>query len=245
VAGFVVEPIGGASTGALVPPEGYFDLVQDICRRHGVMLILDEVMTGYGRTGKLFASEHWDVQPDLVALSKGMGSGYYPLGAVLARRDIVDPVLKGGGFAHGFTSAGNPMACAVGLEVLNITLERDLPGNAAARGEELLAGLHDLAKRHPIIGEVRGRGLLTAIELVRDRDSRQPFDPSQGVNTLLTDEAFARGLIIYPRRPVNGLWGDHVLIAPPLIVTSREIETILERLDLALEAAESRLKPGS
>jgi adenosylmethionine-8-amino-7-oxononanoate aminotransferase len=245
VAGFVVEPIGGASTGALVPPEGYFELVQEICRRHGVMLILDEVMTGFGRTGKLFASEHWDVRPDLVALSKGMGSGYYPLGAVLTRRDIVDPVLKGGGFAHGFTSAGNPMACAVGLEVLNITLERDLPGNAAARGEELLAGLRDLAKGHPIIGEVRGKGLLTAIELVQDRESRQPFDPGQGVNTLLTDEAFARGLIIYPRRPINGLWGDHVLVAPPLIVTSREIETILERLDLALEAAESRLKPGS
>ncbi len=241
VAGFVVEPVGGASTGALVPPEGYFDIVQDICRRHQVMLILDEVMTGYGRTGKLFGYEHWDVRPDLIALSKGMGAGYFPLGAVLARKDIVDPVLKSGGFAHGFTSAGNPMACAVGLEILNITLERDLPGNAAARGAELLQGLHDLAARHPIIGQVRGKGLLTAIELVQDRASKAPFPPGQGANTLVTDHAFDQGLIVYPRRPINGLRGDHVLVAPPLIVTSQEIGTILDRLDRALGRTESRL----
>ena len=241
VAGFVVEPVGGASTGALVPPDGYFDLIQETCRKHGVMLILDEVMTGYGRTGKLYGHEHWDVQPDFIALSKGMGAGYFPLGAVLTRRDIVDPVLQSGGFAHGFTSAGNPMACAVGLEVLNITLEQDLPGNAAARGEELLQGLHDLAGQHPIIGEVRGKGLLTAIELVRDRGSKAPFPPGRGVNTLLTDLAFDQGLIVYPRRPINGLRGDHVLVAPPLIVTSQEIDMILDRLDKALGATESRL----
>jgi adenosylmethionine-8-amino-7-oxononanoate aminotransferase len=235
VAAFVVEPIGGASTGALVPPDEYFAVIQDICRKYKVMLILDEVMTGFGRTGSMFALEHWDVSPDIVALSKGMGSGYIPLGGVVTRKEIVDPILAGGGFMHGFTSAGNPMACAVGLEVLSIIKEDDLAANARDRGNELLAGLRDLAKQHPIIGQVRGMGLLTAIELVQDRDSRSPFPPEKGMNTLLTREAASQGLIIYPRRPINGLRGDHVLIAPPLIVSKKQVQEILSRLDRALE----------
>jgi adenosylmethionine-8-amino-7-oxononanoate aminotransferase len=234
VAAFVVEPIGGASTGALVPPDEYFAFIQDICRKYKVMLILDEVMTGFGRTGSMFALEHWDVSPDIVALSKGMGSGYIPLGGVVTRKEIVDPILAGGGFMHGFTSAGNPMACAVGLEVLSIIKEDDLAANARDRGNELLAGLRDLAKQHPIIGQVRGMGLLTAIELVQDRDSRSPFPPEKGMNTLLTREAASQGLIIYPRRPINGLRGDHVLIAPPLIVSKKQVQEILSRLDRAL-----------
>ena len=234
VAAFIVEPIGGASTGALVPPDDYFAVIQDICRKYKIMLILDEVMTGFGRTGAMFAMEHWGVQPDIVALSKGMGSGYIPLGGVVTRKEIVDPILAGGGFMHGFTSAGNPMACAVGLEVLSILKEEDLSANAGERGQELLSGLLFLATRHPIIGQVRGKGLLTAIELVQDRATRTPFAPEKGMNSLLTQEAAKQGLIIYPRRPIYGLRGDHVLIAPPLIVSKEQVQEILRRLDRAL-----------
>ena len=234
VAAFVLEPIGGASTGALVPPDDYFAVIQNICSKYNIMLILDEVMTGFGRTGAMFAMEHWDVQPDIVALSKGMGSGYIPLGAVVTRKEIVDPILAGGGFMHGFTSAGNPMACAVGLEVLRILKDQKLAANARERGQELLAGLRELAQGHPIIGQVRGKGLLTAIELVQDRDTRSPFPPEKGMNSLLTQEASKQGLIIYPRRPMNGLFGDHVLIAPPLIVSKEQVQEILRRLDRAL-----------
>ena len=234
VAAFIVEPIGGASTGALVPPDDYFAVIQDICRKYKIMLILDEVMTGFGRTGAMFAMEHWGVQPDIVALSKGMGSGYIPLGGVVTRKEIVDPILAGGGFMHGFTSAGNPMACAVGLEVLSILKEEDLSANAGERGQELLSGLRFLATRHPIIGQVRGKGLLTAIELVQDRATRTPFAPEKGMNSLLTQEAAKQGLIIYPRRPIYGLRGDHVLIAPPLIVSKEQVQEILRRLDRAL-----------
>jgi adenosylmethionine-8-amino-7-oxononanoate aminotransferase len=239
VAAFVAEPVGGASTGALVPPEEYFGIVQAICRRYGVMLILDEVMTGFGRTGKMFAYEHWGVEADIVALAKGMTAGYYPLGAVVARDRIVEEVVGKGGFMHGFTYAGNPMACAVGLEVFDIILENDLPDNAARVGNHLKAGLTQLAERHPIIGQVRGRGLLLAIELVQDRATRRPFAAEHQIGLLLTDTAFAQGLIIYPRRPIHGLAGDHVLIAPPLTVTVAESDEILNRLEQALVKLES------
>lgn len=234
VAAFVVEPVGGASTGALVPPEEYFGIIRDICDRYGILLILDEVMTGFGRTGKLFAYEHWQVEADIVALSKGMASGYYPLGAIMARDSIVQSVLNKEGFPHGHTYAGNPMACAVGLSVLERIIGDDLCNNAAVMGERLKEGLHQLANKFPIIGEVRGRGLLTSLEFVQDRESRTPFPGKLQVNSMVTAAAFAEGLIIYPRRPINGLAGDHVLIAPPLIVSAGQVDEILTRLDTAL-----------
>ena len=236
VAAFIAEPVGGASTGALVPPEGYFAVIRDICDRYGILLILDEVMTGFGRTGKFFAYEHWNLRPDIIALSKGMASGYYPLGAVMAGNDLVESVLAGGGFPHGHTYAGNPMACAVGLAVLDRIVGDKLVENAAETGGLLLSGLKQLAERHPVIGEVRGRGLLTALEFVADRQSRTPFANNDQVFNLVTREAFSRGLIIYPRKSINGLAGDHVLIAPPLTVTTEQIHEILERLDDTLTA---------
>jgi adenosylmethionine-8-amino-7-oxononanoate aminotransferase len=242
VAAFVAEPIGGASTGALVPPDGYFDVVQEVCRRHGVLLVLDEVMTGFGRTGKLFAYEHWQVEADVVALSKGMSSGYFPLGAVLSRSSIVEEVVSKGGFSHGFTYAGNPMACAVGLEVLNVITEMDLPGNAERKGRLLKSGLEALAERSPLIGQVRGKGLLLAIELVAERDTRGVFPADRQAAQLLTDEAFEEGLIIYPRRSIHGLAGDHVLIAPPLIVTESECHEIVHRLEKALSVCREKLQ---
>lgn len=231
VAAFIAEPIGGASTGALVPPKEYFSIIREICDRYGILLILDEVMTGFGRTGKLFAYEHWNLQPDIVALSKGMASGYYPLGAVIASNALVEAVLSGGGFPHGHTYAGNPMACAVGLTVFERITDDHLVENSAEMGKLLLKGLQALADRHAIIGEVRGRGLLTALEFVQDRESRTPFANEHQVFNLVTQQAFARGLIIYPRKSINGLAGDHVLIAPPLIVNAAQIDEIVTRLD--------------
>jgi len=238
VAAFIAEPIGGASTGALVPPEEYFGIVQEICRRYDIMLILDEVMTAFGRTGKLFGYEHWQVEADIIALSKGMAAGYFPLGAIMARDTIVKEVVDRSGFAHGFTYAGNPMACAVGLEVFNIINEEKLPDNAAETGSVLKAGLKDLAGRHPLIGDVRGRGLLLAIELVKDVQTREPFPAELNVGQRLTDIAYEEGLIIYPRRPIQGLAGDHVLVAPPLILTLAQVDEIIARLEGALKRLE-------
>jgi len=235
VAAFVVEPIGGASTGALVPPEDYFTVIQGICRKYGIFLILDEVMTGFGRTGRLFAYEHWNIEADIVALSKGMAAGYYPLGAIMTRNNIVDEVVSKGGFAHGHTYSGNPMACAIGLEVFRVIREEHLPENAAKMERFLKAGLKLLEERYEIIGQVRGKGLLFALELVRDRETREPFPAEKDVNLLLTDEAYDEGLIIYPRKCINGLSGDHVLVAPPLIVKEEQVNEILNRLDRALK----------
>lgn len=243
VMAFLAEPLTGASGGAIPPPPGYFDVIQDICRKYGILLILDEVMTGFGRTGALFAYEHWDVEADIVALSKGMASGYFPLGATLSRKDIVDPVLAHGGFAHGHTYAGSPMACAVGQAVLDVILEDSLPQNAQAMGLLLGAGLQDLAERHPSVGQVRGMGLLWAVELVRDKESREPFAPERHAAVLLTNEAYDEGLIVYPRRCINGVRGDHVLVAPPLIVNEGQIREILDLLDRALTRVEAKLEP--
>jgi adenosylmethionine-8-amino-7-oxononanoate aminotransferase len=199
------------------------------------MLILDEVMTGFGRTGKMFAYDHWGVKADIVALAKGMAAGYYPLGSVVAREEIVEEVIREGGFMHGFTYAGNPMACAVGLEVFNIIMENDLAGNAATVGAHLKTGLEAMAVRHPEIGQVRGQGLLLAIELVEDRETRQPFAADRQIGLQLTDAAFEEGLILYPRRPMHGMSGDHLLVAPPLNATIEEADEILFRLERALE----------
>ena len=237
VAAFVVEPVSGASVGALPAPEGYFDIIQETCRKYGVMLILDEVMSGFGRTGALFALEHWDVKPDILAISKGMASGYFPLGGILAPAAMTDAVMESGGFAHGHTYAGGPMACAVGNAVLDIILGDKLPENAAVRGETLKAGLEELAKRHPIIGEVRGKGLLLALEFVADRETREPFPTKTRLADRLAKIAYDLGLFIYPRRPINGLEGDHVLVAPPLILTDDDVTEILEKLDSALTKA--------
>ncbi|MBW1955742.1 MAG: aspartate aminotransferase family protein [Deltaproteobacteria bacterium] len=233
VAAFVAEPVGGASTGAVVPPDDYFEVIQGICRKYGILLILDEVMTGFGRTGKLFAYEHWGIEADIVALSKGMAAGYYPLGAVMTRSDIVEELLDKGGFSHGHTYAGNPMACAVGLEVLRIITGERLPENAAAMGGVLKEGLDVLSRKYEVIGDVRGKGLLLAVELVRDRTRREAFPPERNVHLALTEAAFAEGLIIYPRRCIGGLYGDHVLVAPPLIVGRDDCREILDRLDRA------------
>ena len=235
VLAFIVEPVGGASTGALVPPAGYMTRIREICDRHGVLLIHDEVMSGGGRTGRFFASEHWDGPPDLVALSKGFGAGYMPLGAMVAHERIVEAVLDAGGFAHGFTYAGNPLACIAGLAVIGEIEENSMMENAAATGALLKRRLEDLMARHEMIGDVRGQGLLLAFELVSDRETMKPLPAGLNAYNRLVDIAYDNGLIIYSRRTRDGIEGDHFLVCPPMIATAEHVDEIIDKLDKSLQ----------
>lgn len=234
VLAFIVEPIGGASTGALVPPKGYMQRIREICTQYGVLLIHDEVMTGGGRTGRFFGAEHWGTAPDLIAISKGFGAGYVPLGAMIARDDIVEAVMGAGGFIHGFTYAGNPLACAAGCAVLEQIEAQGLTANAARMGDALAERLRGLMQRYPLIGDVRGKGLLTAFELMADRATKAPLPPELNAHSRLVDIAYENGLIIYSRRTRGGTSGDHFLVCPPMIVDMAQLDDITERLDRSL-----------
>lgn len=240
VLGFIMEPVGGAATGALVAPDSYYARIAEICREYGILLILDEVMTGAGRTGAFLAAEHWNLQPDIVVLSKGFAAGYAPLGAMVAHRDIVEPVLAAGGFIHGYTYAGNPLACAAGLAVLEEADRLNLSAKAAATGEVLKGELAGLKARYPFIGDVRGKGLLLAFELVSDADTMAPLPKELDAHIHLVEEAYSRGLIIYSRRTRGGLEGDHFMVCPPLIVSSEQIGEIMEVLTDSLDAFADR-----
>jgi len=236
VLAFILEPIGGASTGALVPPAGYMEAVRAVCTRHGVLLIHDEVMSGGGRTGRFFGGQHWNAAPDILAVSKGFGAGYMPLGAVVARGDLVDAVLRKGAFAHGFTYAGNPLACAAGLAVIEEIERQEMMGNAATTGALLKGALQGLMARFPFIGDVRGMGMLLAFEVIADPVTKAPFPPAFKAFDRLTEAAYQRGLIIYPRRSRGGYAGDHFLIAPPMITTPEQVDEIIAILTEALTA---------
>ncbi|KAJ01950.1 aspartate aminotransferase family protein [Sulfitobacter mediterraneus] len=236
VLAFLMEPVGGASTGALVAPDSYYGRIREICDEFSVLLIYDEVMTGAGRTGKFLAAEHWGITPDIVALSKGFGAGYAPLGAIVAGARLVEPVLDAGGFLHGFTYAGNPLACSAGLAVLEEMEDQGLIENAAKMGEVLMARLRGLMARYPFIGDVRGKGLLTAFEFVSDRETMEPLPPSLEAHARLVELAYERGLIIYSRRTRGGTAGDHFLLAPPLIITEAQIDEMMTLLCAALDA---------
>ncbi|MFZ2099230.1 MAG: aspartate aminotransferase family protein [Oricola sp.] len=235
VLGFIVEPVGGASTGALVPPKGYMERVQEICRHYGVLLILDEVMTGAGRTGKFLAGEHWNLAPDIIVMSKGFAAGYVPLGAMAAHDRLIEPVLDAGGFQHGYTYAGNPLACAAGLAVLEEIERQGMISNAERMGDLLKSRLEDLMQRYPIIGDVRGMGLLTAFEFVSDRRTMAPLPASINAHARFVDIAYENGLIVYSRRTRGGVDGDHILVCPPMIVNEAQVEEIIEMLDLSLK----------
>ena len=247
VLAFIMEPVGGASTGALVAPDSYYARVREICDEYGILLILDEVMSGVGRTGRFLAAEHWNLRPDIVAMSKGFAAGYAPLGAMVADRRLVEPVLDKGGFVHGYTYAGNPLACAAGLAVLEEIENHDLMGNAARMGTLLKSRLAGLVQRFPFIGDVRGLGLLLAFELVADRDSMQPLPKGLNAHSRLVDIAYDKGLIIYSRRTRGGLEGDHFLVCPPMIVDEAQIEEIITLLtdSLAAFATEAGLPQGN
>ncbi len=240
VAAFIVEPIGGASTGAQVPHDAYFPRIEAICKRHGILLILDEVLTGMGRTGRWFGHEHWNIQADILCLAKGMGAGYYPVSAVLTRADITDPILASGGFQHGYTYAGNPLASATALAVIQVIEDEGLVEKTAQNGAYLLDRLKALGERYAFIGDVRGRGYLQAIEYVADRDSKTPYPLSDNVSDTMARLARERGLIIYPRRSLMGEKGDHTLISPPLITTQAQCDEIVDLLQQTFDAFAAR-----
>jgi adenosylmethionine-8-amino-7-oxononanoate aminotransferase len=239
VIAFCAETVGGATSGALPPVPGYFRRIREICDRHGILLIADEVMCGMGRTGTLHAVEQEGVAPDLMAIAKGLGGGYQPVGAVLVARRIIDALSQGSGFfQHGHTYIGHPVACAAALAVQNV-IERDgLLGAVRSLGaclrERLQLGFGD----HPHIGDIRGRGLFMALELVAERRTKRPFDPTLRLHARIKSEAMARGLLVYPMGgTVDGRAGDHVLLAPPFIATPAEIDEIVRRLGAAVDAA--------
>ena len=235
VLAFIVEPVGGASTGCLMPPAGYMARIRDICSRYGIVLIHDEVISGGGRTGKFFAADNWNVAPDIAVLSKGFGAGYMPLGAVIAHEEIVETVLDDGGFIHGFTYAGNPLACAAGLAVLEEIERQGMMENAVTVGARLESRLRALMQRYPIIGDVRGMGLLQAFELVSDRATMEPLPKELNAHDRLVETAYDNGLIIYSRRSRGGYSGDHFLVTPPMITTNEQVDEIIDKLTLSLD----------
>lgn len=234
IAAFVLEPVGGASTGARLLDRAYLEGIRALCDEYGCLLVLDEVLTGIGRTGTWFAYQHYDVTPDLLATAKGLGAGYYPVGAALARADIVETVMASGGFQHGHTYAGNPLACATALAVVEAIQREGVLSNVAARGCELEAGLKALKARFPWIGDVRGLGLLWGVELVADPATKAPFPAEQNRFARITALAREEGLLIYPRRTLDGVAGDHFLVTPPLTIDAADTAELLARLERAM-----------
>jgi adenosylmethionine-8-amino-7-oxononanoate aminotransferase len=243
VLAFVAETVGGATSGALLPVPGYFRAIREVCDRHGVLLILDEVMCGMGRTGTLHACEQEGIVPDLMTIAKGLGGGYQPIGAVLAQNSIVAAMSAGSGFfQHGHTYLGHPIACAAALAVQQVVERDGLLAKVRARGISLAARLARRFADHPHIGDIRGRGLFWGIELVRDRASKAPFDPAGQLHARIKREGMARGLMTYPMGgTIDGRAGDHVLLAPPFIVEEEHLETIVARLAQAIDAAVASL----
>jgi adenosylmethionine-8-amino-7-oxononanoate aminotransferase len=239
VIAFVAETVGGATAGAITPVPGYLQGVRELCTRHGILLILDEVMCGMGRTGTLHACSAEGVVPDLLIVAKGLGGGYQPIGAVLAQARIVDAFANGSGaFQHGHTYLGHPAACAAALAVQRVIARDRLVERARSQGLALRERLHGAFGDHPNVGDIRGRGLFQAIELVADRATREPFDPAHRLHARIKAQAMANGLMVYPMGgTIDGIRGDHVLIAPPFTVTDRDLDRIVERLAAATAAA--------
>ena len=237
VIAFVAETVGGATSGALTPPPGYFKRVREICDRHGILLILDEVMCGMGRTGTRHACEQEGIAPDLMAIAKGLGGGYQPVGAVLIGAKIIDAIGAGSGFfQHGHTYIGHPVACATALAVQQVLARDKLVERCARQGKRLRARLDAAFGDHPCVGDMRGRGLFHGIELVADRASKSPFDPALKLHARVKSAAMETGLMCYPMGgTIDGARGDHVLLAPPFIITDDEIDLLVERLAIAVD----------
>ena len=244
IAAFIAEPVGGAACGAIVPPEGYFRVVREICDRYDILFIADEVMTGFGRTGHMFAMERYGAAPDLMCTAKGMSAGYIPLGAVVASEDVFQVFHHGSGaFEHGHTYGGNPLAAAVSLAVLDVIEKEGLVENARTMGGYLLGELKDKLAPVPIVGDVRGAGLLLGVELVADRPSKRPFPPARGVAEKAAQVLMEHGVVVYPGTgSVDGTSGDHFLLAPPLIITREQVDELVTGLVEGLTRLEKVLR---
>ena len=239
VIAFVAETVVGATLGAVPAVPGYFKRVREICDRHGILLILDEVMCGMGRTGTLHACEQEGVAPDIMAIAKGLGGGYMPIGAMLMNDRIFKTLSEGSGsLQHSQTYNGHPLACAAALAVQQVIRRDNLLENVRNQGTQLMRRLQERFGNHPFVGDVRGRGLFQGVELVADRGTKEPFDPALKLHARIKQEAMARGLMVYPMGgTVDGTRGDHVLLAPPFIIDADAIEKIVERLGEAIDAA--------
>jgi len=243
VMAFVAEPIVGAALGAAVPGETYWQRIREICTKYGVLLIVDEVMTGLGRTGKNFAINHWKVDPDIMTLGKGLSAGYVPLGAVLAAGHVVS-AFEGttGTFEHGFTYSGHPASCAAGLACLDYLAAHELVHGVAKREAEFFRRAGELAK-YDFVGDVRGRGFMLGFELVRDKETKEPFEPVLAVNQMVARQAAHDGLLIYPGGAfIDGVRGDHFMLTPPFTITDDEMDQMFVLLDKTLAAVDQNLK---
>jgi adenosylmethionine-8-amino-7-oxononanoate aminotransferase len=244
VIAFVAETVGGATSGCLTAPAGYYRAVRELCDRHGILLILDEVMCGMGRTGTLHACEQEGVAPDLMAVAKGLGGGYQPVGAVLIGARIADAIAQGSGFfQHGHTYIGHAVACAAALAVQRVLKRDGLVARCAQQGEKLAQRLAATLAAHPHVGDIRGRGLFRALELVRDRATKAPFEPRLKLAAAVKKAAMDAGLLCYPMGgTIDGQRGDHVLLAPPFIISDNELDLLVERLHAALDTALATLE---
>ncbi|MBP1705622.1 MAG: bioA [Chloroflexi bacterium] len=237
VAAFVAEPIVGATLGSVAPPDGYWPAIADVCRRHGVLLVADEVMTGFGRTGRWFGMDHWGIRPDIVLAAKGATSGYWPFGFVAAAGHVFDAVARGG-FVHGFTFSHSIVGAAVAREVLRILRDEDLVAASATKGERLLSLARQRLGAHPHVGDIRGRGLMVGIEFVAERETRVAFPRARRVTEAVVAAARERGVLVYSGTgSANGLDGDLILLGPPFVVTDDELEQIVEGIAGAIDVA--------
>jgi adenosylmethionine-8-amino-7-oxononanoate aminotransferase len=237
VMAFIVEPVVGATMGAVPAVQGYFKRIEEICKKYGVLLILDEVMCGMGRTGYLYAAEADNISPDILCIAKGLGAGYQPIGAMLCTKKIYDVIGGGTGFfQHGHTYMGHPVACAAGLAVVQAIIDRDLLKSVKQRSAQLLNELKNQFNTHSNVGDIRGRGLFIGLELVKDRDTKKPFDPSLKIAANIKRSAFEAGLICYPMSGTrDGKWGDHILLAPPFIMDEKQVVELVEKVAVSLK----------
>lgn len=243
IAAFMAEPIVGATLGAAVPGESYWPRIKEICNKYGILLIVDEVMVGLGRTGTIFAINHWNVEPDLIVLGKGLGAGYQPLGAVLITEPIVNAFIENSGaFEHGYTYNGHPVAAAAGLAVLEYLEENKLV-DSVHRREKAFFKRFDELKDYPFVGDIRGRGFFAGIEFVKDRDTKEPFEKSIGFCKNVAASSRKAGALVYPGKGfVDGERGDHILVAPPFVATDQELDELFKRLKIAFEEVLSNSK---
>jgi len=243
VMAFVAEPVVGATLGAVPAVEGYFKRIREICDQYGVLLILDEVMCGMGRTGSLFACEQEGITPDIITIAKGLGAGYQPIGAMLCSAKIYTAIESGTGFfQHGHTYLGHPVACAAANAVVNAILNRGLISRVQQQGEAIMEALRNQFSEHPHVGDIRGRGLFLGMEFVKDRDSKTAFDSALGINKSFKKLAFENGLICYPMGgTIDGKQGDHVLLAPPFIFQDKHIDELIGKLDKTLSQVLSNI----
>jgi len=241
VMAFIAEPVVGATMGAVPAVQGYFKRIEEICQKYGVLLILDEVMCGMGRTGYLYAAEADNISPDILCIAKGLGAGYQPIGAMLCTKKIYDVIGGGTGFfQHGHTYMGHPVACAAGLAVVQAIIDRDLLKSVKQRSAQLLNELKIMFKTHSNVGDIRGRGLFIGLELVEDRDTKKPFDPSLKIAANIKRTAFEAGLICYPMSGTrDGKWGDHILLAPPFVIDEKQVVELVEKVAVSLKYLKS------